>query len=58
VWAACLGMGKLMASARATSMTIATTAFVVLWLMAASANMWVGVMQASYPFMEELPSSS
>jgi hypothetical protein len=55
VWVACLGMGKLMASARATSMTIATTAFVVLWFMAASANLWVGVMQAGYPFMEELP---
>jgi hypothetical protein len=44
VWAACLGIGKLMASASATSMTIATTAFVVIWFLAASANLWVGVM--------------
>jgi hypothetical protein len=55
VWAACLSMGTLMASASATSMTIATTAFVVMWFLAAAANMWVGVMQAGYSFKEELP---
>ena len=55
VWAACLGMGKLMASASATSMTIATMAFVVIWFLAASANLWVGVMRAGYSFTEELP---
>jgi hypothetical protein len=55
VWAACLGIGKLMASASATSMTIATTAFVVMWFVAASANLWVGVLQAGDSFTEELP---
>jgi hypothetical protein len=55
VWAACLGMGTLVASASATSMTIATTVFVVMWFLAASANLWVGVMQAGYSCTEELP---
>jgi hypothetical protein len=55
VWAACLSIGKLMASASATSMTIATTVFVGMWFLASSANMWVGVMQAGYSFTEELP---
>jgi hypothetical protein len=55
VWAACLGMGKLIARASMISMTIATAAFVVIWFLAASANMWVGVMQAGYSFKEELP---
>jgi GNAT superfamily N-acetyltransferase len=55
VWAACLGMGTLVASASATSTTIATTVFVVMWFLAASANLWVGVMQAGYSFTEELP---
>ena len=55
VWAACFGSGKLMASASATSMTVATTAFIIMWFLAASANMWVGVMQAGYSFEEERP---
>ena len=47
--------GTLMASSSATSMTIATAVFVVVWFVAASANLWVGVMQAGYSFREELP---
>jgi hypothetical protein len=55
VWAACLGMGTRMASARATSMTIATTAFVGMWCVAASADLWVGVMPAGDSCTEALP---
>jgi hypothetical protein len=55
VWSACIGNAKLVAKASATSMTIATTAFVAIWFLAASANLWVGVMQAGYSFTEELP---
>ena len=44
-----------MASASATSMTVATTAFIIMWFLAASANLWVGVMQAGYSCKEELP---
>lgn len=55
VWAACLGIAKLVAGTSATSTTIATAAFVVLWFLAAAANLWVGVTRAGYSFMEELP---
>jgi hypothetical protein len=36
-------------------MTIATTAFVAIWFVAAALNMWIGVSQAGYSFQEELP---
>jgi hypothetical protein len=36
-------------------MITATAAFVVLWFVAAAANMWIGVSQAGYSFREELP---
>lgn len=32
-----------------------TTAFVAVWLVIAAVNMWTGVAQAGYSFMEELP---
>jgi hypothetical protein len=55
VWAACLGIAKLVAGVTATSMTVATVAFVVIWFLVAATNMWVGVAQAGYSFKEELP---
>jgi hypothetical protein len=55
LWVACLGVAKLVASSNASSMTIATAAFVIIWFVAAAANMWVGVSQAGYSFREELP---
>ena len=36
-------------------MITATVAFVVIWFVAAAANMWIGVSQAGYSFREELP---
>ena len=55
LWAACLGVAKLLASSSISSMITATAAFVVLWFVAAAANMWIGVLQAGYSFREELP---
>lgn len=55
LWVACLGVAKLVASSNASSITIATAAFVIIWFVAAAANMWVGVSQAGYSFREELP---
>jgi hypothetical protein len=55
LWGACLGIAKLVASASASSMTIATAAFAAIWFVVAAANMWMGVSQAGYSFQEELP---
>jgi hypothetical protein len=56
LWAACRGVAKLLARASTSSVIAATVAFVVIWLVAAAANMWIGVSQAGYAFREELPS--
>ena len=55
LWAACLGIEKLLASSSNSSMTAATATFVALWFVAAALNMWIGVSQAGYSFKEELP---
>jgi hypothetical protein len=55
LWAACLGVAKLLARASTSSMITATVAFVVIWFIAAAANMWIGVSHAGYSFWEELP---
>lgn len=55
LWAVCLGIAKLAAKASASSLTLATVVFAVIWFVIAAANMWVGVTQAGYSFKEELP---
>jgi hypothetical protein len=55
LWAACLGVAKLLASSSTSSMTTATAAFVAIWFVAAAANLWIGVSQAGYSLQEELP---
>jgi predicted neutral ceramidase superfamily lipid hydrolase len=55
LWAACLGVAKLLARSSTSSMITATVAFVVIWFVAAAANMWIGVSHAGYSFREELP---
>ena len=55
LWAACLGVAKLLTSSGTSSMITATVAFLVIWFIAAAANMWIGVSQAGYSFREELP---
>jgi hypothetical protein len=53
LWAACLGVAKLPASSNTSSMITATVACVVIWFVAAAANMWIGVSQAGYSCREE-----
>ena len=55
LWGACLGIARLVASASASSMTIATTVFAAIWFVVAAANMWMGVSSAGYSFRDELP---
>ncbi len=55
LWAACLGIAKLLSTSSNSSMTAATAAFVALWFVAAASNMWIGVSQAGYSFKEEVP---
>jgi hypothetical protein len=55
LWGACLGIAKLFQGANPTAITVATGAFVLLWFVAAAVNMWLGVTQAGYSFMQELP---
>jgi hypothetical protein len=55
LWGICIAIAKLAANLNASSATIATAAFVVLWFIAAAVNMYIGVAKAGYSFMEELP---
>lgn len=55
LWGGCLGVSKLLASRSSSAMTTATVAFVGIWFVAAATNMWIGVSQAGYSFLEELP---
>jgi hypothetical protein len=55
LWAACLGVARLVSGASPPSMTTATMAFVGIWFVVAASNMWIGVSQAGYSFGEELP---
>lgn len=55
LWAACLGVAKLLAGGSGSSMATATVTFVVVWFVAAAVNMWIGVSRAGYSFQEELP---
>ena len=53
--AASLLLGRLFAANYPGATVVATIAFVVLWLVIAGANMWVGVAKAGYSVTEELP---
>lgn len=53
--AACLILGKLFTANYPAATTLATVAYVVLWLAVAAFNMWTGVAKAGYSFAEELP---
>jgi len=55
LWGICIGVAKLLPNSSSQSTLVATVAFVVLWFVAAAANMWLGVAKAGYSFMEELP---
>lgn len=53
--AVCLILGKLFTANYPAATTLATVAYVVLWLVIAAFNMWTGVAKAGYSFAEELP---
>ncbi len=50
-----LTLGKLFSSNYPAAPTAATVLFLVLWLVIAAANMWVGVAKAGYSVSVELP---
>jgi len=54
LWAVCLGIAKLTGKSSASSLTLATIVFTVIWFVVAAANMWVGTTHG-YSFKEELP---
>ena len=51
----CVLLAKLFSTQYSGASGIATTAYVVLWLIIAAFNMWVGVAKAGYSVSEELP---
>ena len=53
--AASLLLGRLFSTNYPNATVAATVAYVVLWLVIAAANMWVGVAKAGYSVAEELP---
>jgi hypothetical protein len=48
-------VGRLFAPSYPSAPTVATVAFLALWLALTSFNLWVGVEKAGYTFGEELP---
>jgi hypothetical protein len=48
-------VGRMFSSNYPSGTTVATALFVVVWLVIAFANMWVGVAKAGYSWGEELP---
>ena len=55
LWALCLGAAKLLAGQDPAGIPRATLIFIVLWLLLAGLNLWVGVTRAGYTLREELP---
>lgn len=53
--AAVLILGKLFSSNYPEATRVATIAYVIVWLLVAGFNMWVGVAKAGYSVAEELP---
>ena len=52
---AALLLGRLFSTHYPGATFVATVAYVALWLIVSSANMWVGVARAGYSVTEELP---
>ncbi len=55
LWAACLGAAKWLSDQGTGAMTRATVLFLVLWLIVAALNLWIGVTRAGYSVRDELP---
>ncbi|MFB2704216.1 hypothetical protein [Marinobacter shengliensis] len=54
LWAVIQGLTKLLHQPASNSW-IPTSIFAIIWLMVTSWNVWVGITQAGYTFLEELP---
>ncbi len=52
VW---LLVARSVAKGRAETVRTAVWAFIAVWFVAAAINLWIGVSQAGYSFLEELP---
>jgi hypothetical protein len=52
---ACIGAARMFGNKSATAMSTAAKIFIALWFVATAINMWIGVAQAGYSFMDELP---
>jgi len=55
LWGLLLAGAKLFSNTGAAPMAAATFVFVAIWFMVAAVNMWIGVSQAGYSVLEELP---
>jgi hypothetical protein len=55
LWGASLGIARLLGGRSALSTWTSTIVFAIIWFVLGAANMWVGVAQAGYSFIEELP---
>lgn len=53
--ALCVGFAVMWGNKSAATKAKAVSVFAFLWFLLAAANMYVGVAQAGYSFMEELP---
>jgi hypothetical protein len=53
--AAWLLVTKSVSKGRAETIRTAVLVFVAVWFVAAAINLWIGVSQAGYSFLEELP---
>ncbi len=53
--ALCLFAGRLFGRTGPETMIIGAKVFIPLWFAAAGVNLWIGVSQAGYSVMEELP---
>jgi len=53
--AAWLLVAKSVSKGQAETVRTAVLAFIAVWFVAAAINLWIGVSQAGYSFLEELP---
>jgi hypothetical protein len=53
--AAWLLVAKFVSEGRPATVRTAVRAFIAVWFVAAAINLWIGVSQAGYSFLEELP---
>ncbi len=55
LWVLCISAGKLLTGHLGLAMTRATIVFLLLWLIASAANLWLGVKGTGYSMRQEVP---